>query len=107
MMPTSPSAKSTQSIAMRRDQTKNLHARRSNPSRRKRRNGLLRFARNDDYYLIAQVTATEIDSVSSPCAIGVGVAAMPATILLRNIGCGGPPSEIPRGTPSVTPAALA
>ena len=90
-----------------------------------RRSGLLRgachqaalradpLAHNDEErsycpVLIAQVTLTDTDSVSSPCAIGVGAAAaMGKAILPRNTGCGAPSSEMLKGAPSVTPAALA
>ena len=56
--------------------------------------------------LIAQDTPTVTDSVSSPCATGAP-AAIGAAILLRNVGTGAPSSEMPMGSPSVTPAALA
>src|SRR6201996_2630209 len=56
--------------------------------------------------LIAQVTLTVTDSVSSPCA--TGVAAIGAAILARKIGPGEPPpSEMLSGAPRLTPAALA
>src|ERR1700744_5410902 len=54
--------------------------------------------------LIAQVTFTVIDSVSSPCATGVDVAPIgAASRLTLNIGAARPPSEMPKGVPSVTP----
>ena len=56
--------------------------------------------------LIAQVTLTETDKVSSPCA--TGVAAAIGIALPRNSGTtGAPASEMLKGAPSVTPAALA
>ena len=59
--------------------------------------------------LIAQVTLTVIDSVSSPGATGVGaLPAIGAAILLRKTGGeAAPSSEMLSGSPSVTPAALA
>src|ERR1700710_2642822 len=78
--------------------------------------GLLRCARNDgagitlrhySFGLIAQDTLTVTDSVSSPCATGADAAMPPTAILLRNTGAEPPSSEMPSGSPSVTPAALA
>ena len=57
--------------------------------------------------LIAQVTLAETDSISSPGAIEVEVMAIGAADFERNTGCGAPPSEMLKGAPSVTPAALA
>jgi hypothetical protein len=57
--------------------------------------------------LIAQVTPTVTDSVSSPGATGAALAAIGAATLLRNTGTAAPSSEMLIGSPSVTPAALA
>src|SRR6478609_5101629 len=88
------------------------HEGRIHPSRRAP-GALLRMrsahAASVDHYsfgLIAQVTLTVTDSVSSPCAT-CAPAAMGAAILPRYSGTEEPSSEILSGSPSVTPAALA
>ena len=57
--------------------------------------------------IIAQLTFTVTDSVSSPGATAAGAAIGAVAILALNSGTGAPPSDTLSGEPSVTPVALA